>query len=179
MSGRESLRASNRLLVRRLLFMTVAMFGFGFAMVPIYDVFCDITGFNGKTGVVQAKDVGAADMERTVTVEFLATTNSDLNWEIRPLQKSMKIHPGAIYEVSYYAKNLSDTSSVGQAVPSVTPSKGSLYFNKTECFCFTRQLFEAGEGRAMPVRFVVDEDLPAEISTLTLSYTFFDVSESG
>ncbi len=171
--------SSNGRLIRRLLLMVVAMFGFGYALVPLYNVFCEITGLNGKTGVVQAEDVRAVDETRTVTVEFLATTQSSLNWEIRPLVRTMEVHPGGIYEVNYLARNLDADRSVGQAVPSVAPSKASLYFNKTECFCFSRQLFEGGESRQMPVRFVVGADLPAEISTLTLSYTFFRVSDEG
>ena len=91
----------------------------------------------------------------------------------------MRVHPGGVYEVSYYARNRNSTTTIGQARPSVSPIKASIYFNKTECFCFSAQKFGGGEGREMPVRFVVGEDLPNEISTLTLSYTFFDVTERG
>ena len=155
------------------------MFGFGYALVPLYDVLCEITGFTGRTGVVAAEDVGQVDPTRLVKVEFLASTNVDLNWEFRPLVKSMQVHPGGVYEVKYFARNAGLVTTVGQARPSVSPTKASLYFSKTECFCFTNQSFEAGEGREMPVRFVVDDKLPAEISTLTLSYQFFKVESSG
>jgi len=174
-----NIAAANRKLVKRLTLTVVAMFGFGYALVPLYDILCEVTGFTGRTGVVAAQDVGEMDQNRVVKVEFLASTSSNLNWEFRPLVKSMEVHPGGVYEVSYYARNRSNTATVGQARPSVTPTKASLYFSKTECFCFTNQKFDAGEGREMPVRFVVGEQLPGEISTLTLSYQFFNVESSG
>ena len=175
----EALQHANRRLVKKLSLVVIAMFGFGYAMVPIYDVLCEITGFSGRTGVVAAADVGTTLADRQVKVEFLASTAVGLDWEFRPLEKSMRVQPGGIYEVSYYAHNRSAVATVGQARPSVTPMKASLYFSKTECFCFTNQSFEAGEGREMPVRFVVSEDLPEEISTLTLSYQFFKVQSSS
>lgn len=176
---RDSLAAANARLVKRLVVTVLAMFGFGYALVPLYDILCEVTGFSGRTGVVAAADVGTADESRLVKVEFLGSASSDLNWEFRPLVKSMQVHPGAVYEVSYYAENRSSVDTVGQARPSVSPIKASLYFSKTECFCFTNQNFAAGEGREMPVRFVVNEKLPEEISTLTLSYMFFKVGEQG
>lgn len=176
---RDSLRAANRRLVKRLAVTVLAMFGFGYALVPLYDILCEVTGFTGRTGVVKAEDVGEIDATRLVKVEFLGSSMSDLNWEFRPLEKSMQVHPGAVYETTYYALNLSDVDTVGQARPSVSPSKASLYFSKTECFCFTNQHFAAGEEREMPVRFVVNEKLPESISTVTLSYVFFRVGEEG
>ena len=176
---RHELEAANRRVVMRLVLTVFVMFGFGYALVPLYDVLCEITGFTGRTGVVKAEDVVRADTTRMVTVEFLGSTHSGLNWEFRPLTKKMQVHPGGIYETTYYAKNLNANTSIGQARPSVSPIKASIYFNKTECFCFTQQILTGGEGREMAVRFVVGEDLPEEISTLTLSYTFFDVKESG
>lgn len=167
-------------MVRNLLLVVIGMFGFGYALVPLYDVFCEITGLNGKPGVVQAQALGkGVDQSREVTVEFIGNVNSSLKWQFYPLSKRMQVHPGKVYETTYYAKNLSDVDVVGQAVPSVTPAVGSKHFNKTECFCFTRQAFAAGEGREMPVRFVVDTGLPKEISTLTLAYTFFKVDNES
>lgn len=179
MSMRPGLKNANRRITRRLVVTVVLMFGFGYAMVPIYDVLCEITGFSGRTGVVQAEDQVLIDKDRLITVEFLANTASNLNWEFRPMTPKMQVHPGGIYEVSYYAHNLNRTTTVGWARPSVSPIKASLYFNKTECFCFASQALESGERREMPVRFVVAENVPDDISTLTLSYTFFDVTEKG
>jgi len=176
MSGQE-LQQRNRRLLRRLLVITAAMFCFGYAMVPIYNVFCDITGLNGKTGVANAQTLdGKVDVTRTVTVEFVATLNETMPWEFRPTVTRMQVHPGAINATSFYARNTTDHVMVGQAIPSVTPGAAALHFSKTECFCFTQQRFEAGQGVDMPVRFIVDRELPKEITTLTLSYTFFDVT---
>ncbi len=167
---------SNGRLVRRLLLVTAGMFGFGYALVPLYDALCDITGLNGKPGVVQAEALnGEVDQTREVTVQFIGNVNSSLPWEFYPLEKTMKVHPGKIYETRFYAKNLAGQRIVGRAVPSVAPAEASKYFNKTECFCFTQQVFAAGEGRAMPVRFVVGTSLPRDVSTVTLAYTFFRV----
>lgn len=161
--------------VFKLLLTVVFMFGFGYALVPLYDVFCDITGLNGKTGQVsvQAAQAGTVDTERTVTVEFVATVNQGLNWQFKPVTHRMIVHPGQIYTVDYVAENPSTQPITAQAVPSVAPGRGGIYFNKTECFCFTQQTLAAGERKLMPVRFVVDPLLPGDISTLTLSYTFF------
>lgn len=175
----DTLQSANNKLVKRLVFTVVAMFGFGYALVPLYDILCEVTGFTGRTGVVAAENIGELNSDRLVKVEFMGSTNSDLNWEFRPLIKSMEVHPGGIYEVKYFARNTGLVKTVGQARPSVSPTKASLYFSKTECFCFTNQSFEAGEDREMPVRFVVDDKLPREISTLTLSYQFFKVDSSG
>lgn len=151
------------------------MFGFGFALVPLYDVFCELTGLNGKTGVVQASALdGAVDESRLVTVEFTANVNSGLPWEFAPVNYKMKVHPGKVYEASFIARNLAAATKVGQAVPSVSPATASRYFDKTECFCFTAQRFESGEQRELPLRFVVGKNLPSEIKTVTLSYTFFE-----
>lgn len=179
MSSGESARRSNRRLATRLVVVVVAMFGFGYALVPLYDVFCEITGLGGKTGVAEeARLEGVADTTRLLTVEFLGTVSSDLPWEFRPTTKKMAIHPGRVYETTYYARNLTDRATIGRAVPSVAPGAAGAYFRKTECFCFTEQRFEPGEGREMAVRFVVDRELPADIRTITLSYTFFDAAPS-
>lgn len=166
--------AANRRLVIRLALVAVGMFGFGYALIPLYDVFCKITGINGKPGVVQADSLtGEVDQTREITVQFIGNVNSSLPWEFRPVTKQMRVHPGEIYEARFYARNLAQQRLVGQAVPSVAPSVAAKYFNKTECFCFTQQTFDAREGREMPVRFVVGKALPKDISTITLAYTFF------
>ena len=166
---------ANRRVVTRLVVVVLAMFGFGFALVPLYDVFCQVTGLNGKTGRIELEQALSekVDAGRTVTVEFLATVNSELPWEFRPAVKKVRVHPGAVTEVKYYARNLTGNSVTGQAVPSLAPGLAARYFNKTECFCFTQQTLGPREGRDMPLRFVVDPDLPAEVKTLSLSYTFY------
>ena len=175
----DRVRANGRT-ARRLAVVVLAMFGFGYALVPLYDVLCEITGLGGRTGVVAAGSLdGGVDTSRTVKVQFLGTVNSRLPWEFRPNVASMEVHPGQVYETSYFARNLSETATVGQARPSVAPSVASLHFNKTECFCFVQQEFAPGEARDMPVRFVLSRELPAEIVTVTLSYTFFNSGQTG
>ncbi len=166
--------ASNARLVKRLLLAVTAMFGFGFAMVPLYNVFCDLTGLNGKVGGrVEAVEV-EADLNRTVMVEFVANLNQTMPWEFRPEVSRMEVHPGKVYRTSFYAQNRTDRVMVGQAIPSVSPGVAAQHFKKTECFCFTEQQFAAGEGRDMPVMFMVDTELPDDVEVVTLSYTFFD-----
>lgn len=157
--------------------LVIGMFGFGFAMVPLYDLLCSVTGLNGST-TGRVKDVsqfaGLVDYDRIITVEFDATNNADLPWEFHPMTKKVDVHPGEISEVSYYAKNNSDKTIIAQAIPGVTPWQATNHFNKTECFCFVQQKLEPGESREMALRFVIDPDLPKEFKTITLSYTFMD-----
>ncbi len=160
--------------------VAVAMFGFGYLLVPLYDVFCEITGLNGKTGRVSEAEVAAQyepDLSRTVRVEFVAINNGSMPWDFAPVVASMDVHPGKLYAAQFTARNPTGRRTVGQAVPSVAPGKASRYFNKTECFCFDRQPLAAGETKDMPLRFIVDPRLPKNISTLTLSYTVFEVGE--
>ena len=168
-------KQANQRVVKRLGIAAVLMFGFGFALVPLYDVFCDITGINGKTGRIEQEEALSqrVDEDRLVTVEFLATVHSDLPWEFRPMVRKIKVHPGEITEVNYYARNKTDNLVAGQAVPSLAPGLAAKYFNKTECFCFTRQSLGPGEGKKMPLRFVVDPELPDNVRTVSLSYTFY------
>ena len=147
-----------------------------FALVPLYYIACEkIFGIKLETGPAGEQQVSGMveDTARTITVEFDGTVNSKLPWAFKPQQLSMKVHPGRQYEANYLARNTSDHPIVGNAAPSVAPSTASTFFNKTECFCFTEQLLAAGEERLMPVRFIVDPDLPEHINTITLSYTFF------
>ncbi|MEN8204640.1 MAG: cytochrome c oxidase assembly protein [Pseudomonadota bacterium] len=168
-------KQANQRVVKQLGIAAVLMFGFGFAMVPLYDVFCDITGINGKTGRIELEQALSqeVDEDRLVTVEFLATVHSDLPWEFKPMVRKIKVHPGEVTEINYYARNKTDNLVAGQAVPSLAPGLAAKYFNKTECFCFTRQSLEPGEGKEMPLRFVVDPGLPEHVRTVSLSYTFF------
>jgi cytochrome c oxidase assembly protein subunit 11 len=155
--------------------MAVAMFAFGFLLVPLYEVMCKITGIGGRTNAVAAtiSDAQQTVSERLITVEFVAVLNEQAPWEFRPKVSSLQIHPGQLYDTAFFARNLTDGVLVGSAVPSIAPGVAAKHFIKTQCFCFTQQNFTAGEGRDMGVRFMVDPGLPAYIDRITLSYTFF------
>ena len=160
---------------KRLYLLVLFMFGFGFAMVPIYDVLCDVTGLNGKTGVLAVDETDAltVDQDRMVTVEFDTNINDALPWSFVAKDYKIRVHPGEVSEAIFIVKNRTGRAIVGQAIPSVAPPQASLFFNKTECFCFTEQTLNAHEEKEMKVRFVVDSKLPEKIETMTLSYTFF------
>ena len=159
----------------KLTVVAIAMFGFGYALVPLYDVFCEVTGLNGKTGTIAADQVQEliVDENRTVTVEFDTNINGTLPWTFAPKDKKLLVTPGKINDAIFVVENNSEKTITGQAIPSVAPAQASLYFNKTECFCFSHQTLEPGEKKEMLVRFVVDSKLPKKISTMTLSYTYF------
>ncbi|MDH3760130.1 MAG: cytochrome c oxidase assembly protein [Gammaproteobacteria bacterium] len=159
----------------KLALIPLMMFGFGFAMVPLYDVICDITGLNGKTGRIEASEINMdrVDRSRTIQVHFLANTSTGLPWSFEPLVKKMEIHPGQVYEAMYRVRSTSSEKTLGQAIPSVAPGLAAAHFNKTECFCFTQQALEGYETRDMPLRFVVGKDISKTIDQITLSYTFF------
>ncbi|MNF26465.1 Cytochrome c oxidase assembly protein CtaG [compost metagenome] len=167
---------SMKKLVTRLLLVVVAMFVFGFALVPIYDVMCQAFGINGKTaGAYEAGEQGV-DASRRVRVQFLATNAADMVWEFRPQADEVAVHPGDSTEMVYVAYNPTDRPMTAQAIPSVAPSKAAAYFHKTECFCFTQQVLQPGQQIEMPVRFIVDRDMPKDVKHLTLSYTLFDIT---
>ena len=168
-------KARNFTLIRKLVLLSVAMFGFGFLLVPLYDIFCDITGIGGKVDTSGAAVVAeqTPDRTRTVTIEFVTTLNQQAPWEFRPNVASMEIHPGEFYDTTFFARNLTDRNLVGRAVPSIAPGEVARYLNKTECFCFNAQDFAPGESKDMPVRFVVDNEIPEHVDRITLSYTFF------
>lgn len=162
----------------KLLLGAVCMFGFGFALVPLYDVFCDITGLNGKTGGrydYEAVDV-VVNEERLVTIQFRAMNNANMSWQFEPMVNQVQVHPGELTEVMFYARNPGAREMVGQAVPSVSPFKAADYLHKTECFCFNQQTLAAGESIDMPLMFFIDQDIPEDVTKLTLSYTLFDVT---
>ena len=165
-------------LVKKLLFTVVAMFGFGFALVPLYDVFCDITGINGKTSNVAAVSSDYVDDSRLVTVEFIARTQGQLPWRFEPVIKKMKVHPGQMHQVDFEVANLSTDNMVVQAVPSVSPGVAATYFNKIECFCFNQQPLTKGQVASLGLQFYIDKALPEQYSTVTLSYTLFDIGDS-
>jgi cytochrome c oxidase assembly protein subunit 11 len=176
----EDIDKKNAKLVRLLVLVVVGMFGFGFALVPLYDVLCDITGLNGKVEATAVKEeVFSVDKSRDITVEFLTTLNESTPMEFRAETKQLKIHPGEYYTVKFFAKNKTDKDMVAQAIPSISPGLAAEYFKKTECFCFTEQAFKPGESKSMPVRFVVKPDLPTQFKTITLAYTFFDNTKTS
>lgn len=168
---------SHKMLSLKLVLLTVAMFGFGFALVPIYDVFCDVTGLGGRTARAAEAVEAMPLIDRKVRLEFIASVDRSAPFEFRPTVSSMQIVPGQIYETSYFAHNLTDAAIVTQAVPSVTPGLAAEHLTKIECFCFTQQSFEPDEGREMGVTFMVDPELPGYIDTLTLSYALFALEQ--
>jgi cytochrome c oxidase assembly protein subunit 11 len=172
-----SIAGDHRRVLRRGLWTCVVAFGVCFALVPMYRIACEKV-FGIRLDGTPISDVQAAtrqvDLSREVVVEFDTTVNSKLPWSFRAATASMRVHPGQLNEAIFFARNESAGAIIGQAVPSVAPSSASIYFNKTECFCFTEQLLSPGEEREMPVRFMVDPDLPPGVQTLTLSYTFYN-----
>jgi cytochrome c oxidase assembly protein subunit 11 len=159
----------------KLLGVALGAFAFTFALVPLYNIACQkVFGVRLEQGPADAQATARAPVaERWVTVQFDGAVNSKLPWAFHPEQATMKVQPGVQYEAKYFARNDADRALVGNAVPSVAPARASAYFSKTECFCFTAQTLQPGEARDMPIRFIVDPDLPADVNTLTLSYTFF------
>lgn len=167
---------NNRSVLRTGGIVVACAFLFGFAMVPLYRVVCEhVLGIKLAEGAVSASSAAnlVEDTSRLVRVQFVSSVNSKLPWEFQPELTSVDVHPGKLTEVWFDATNNSDMAIVGNAVPSVAPGSASLYFNKTECFCFTEQVLKAGESRRMPVRFFVDPQLPRNVKELTLSYTFY------
>jgi len=170
----------NKPVVGKLLLLVIMMFGFGYALVPLYDVFCEVTGLNGKTGAqVNLTSAPIVDENRLVRVTFLASLNESMPWEFKPQQSFIEVYPGKPTTINYLAKNKSKESITGQAVPSVAPGLAAAYFQKTECFCFTQQELKPGEEKLMPVTFIVDSELPQHMNEVILSYTFFISTEDN
>jgi cytochrome c oxidase assembly protein subunit 11 len=170
----------NRGLAARLVLMAAGSFAFGFALVPLYDIVCEVTGIGSRDRLSRAGVAAGQvpDEARTVVVEFTSSVPAG-GWDFEPVAATMEVQPGRLYETHYRARNLADGAVTGQAVPSVAPMRAARYFVKTECFCFTPQHFAGGEEREMAVRFVVDRELPAGIDRLTLSYAFYDIGHAG
>ena len=166
--------------VWRLGVLTLAMFGFGFALGPLYSALCEAIGINGKMKLeVAAVEPLTVDTSRTVNLEFVTTVNGGKPWKFRAEQPTIKLHPGEMVTVNFYAENTEDHDIIAQAVPNVAPWDAARHVRKTECFCFNQQPFKAGEVKTMPVRLMLDPALPKSISTVTLSYTFFDVTQTA
>jgi len=171
-------RQLNKTMLGKLLVASVLMFGFGFAMVPIYQKICEVTGVNVLTQRDERAEAFAkntqVDSTRSITIEFDANAHGP--WQFRPEVNAVRAHPGELVTVYYELRNRSETSVTGQAIPSYAPGHAANYFKKLECFCFKQQALDAGETRKFPVVFVVDPQLPSDVSNITLSYTFFDIA---
>lgn len=171
---------SNAALVRRLLLLAAAMFGFGFfALPPLYEAFCEITGFGGRTNDSAIAATEAPDFDREIRIEFMTTVNNYAPWTFEADADSMVVHPGKMYYATFTARNTTDQTLVGQAVPSVAPVSATGHFQKIECFCFNLQEFAGNEELSLPLQFIVDPDLPEYIDTITLSYTFFNTLQAA
>ncbi len=168
----------NLRMMKKLFFITLMMFGFGYALVPIYEKICEVTGVNLLTRKdAEAKEFARntqVDTSRTITVEFDANINGP--WRFRPVQASMQVHPGELATITYEIANQEERQMAGQAIPSYAPMQAGAHFKKLECFCFAQQDLQANEVRSFPVVFVIDPDLPKDVHTITLSYTFFEIA---
>lgn len=172
--SKKQVERSNRRTAIVLAIVAVVVFGFGYVLVPLYDLFCEVTGTRYNAQASPAAVAPGAPVEtRQVTVEFAAHTSSQLPWEFRPMTREVKVKPGEIVIVKYLARNTSAETVTGQAIPSVLPAQANSHFRKLECFCFSQQTLKPGESKEMPVRFYVDQKLPAGVNTITLSYSFF------
>ena len=172
----QQVETANRQLLHKLLVISMLMFGFGFALVPLYDEICRVTGvrnlFKADQPVVENTQV---DTTRTVAIEFDSNTQR-LAWTFRPLEGHVQVHPGEVRQVIYEVRNTLDRAVTGQAIPSYGPQRAGQYIQKLECFCFQQQTLGPGEVKRMPVVFIIDPKLPADLGTVTLSYTFFEVA---
>ena len=177
MTENQNMTGTNKTALK-LVFVVVGMFGFGFALVPLYDLICDVTGLNGKTGdQYTTTNTQVVDEDRIVKIQFIANNNAGMPWEFRPVVRTMEVRPGEMNETNFFVRNPAREAITAQAVPSVTPFRAAQYLHKTECFCFEQQELAAGESLDMPLRFIVDASLPKEVTTLTLSYTIFDITD--
>ena len=173
----SDLRRANLAMTWKLLAIAAGSFAFGFALVPLYNVLCAVTGYGDQSRLRErVTAIEQPQLDRTVTVEFLADVASAGTFEFRPVVRTVVVHPGQLFTAEFYAHNLTGRDTVAQAVPNIAPSEVAAYFHKTECFCFSPQHFALNEGRDMPVRFIIDPSLPRHIDLITLAYTFYDES---
>jgi len=173
----SDLRRANLAMTWKLLAIAAGSFAFGFALVPLYNVLCAVTGYGDQSKLRERfTAIEQPQLDRTVTVEFLADVASAGTFEFRPVVRTVVVHPGQLFTAEFYAHNLTGRDTVAQAVPNIAPSEVAAYFHKTECFCFSPQHFALNEGRDMPVRFIIDPSLPRHIDLITLAYTFYDES---
>lgn len=174
----KSISQQNGNIVVKLVVITIIMFGFGYALVPLYEAFCRVTGFGGKTDIIEEAAASSAIVsDRDVAVTFTSHSHSALPWEFKPITEAMDVKIGQVQDAVFYVKNYSDKPITGMATFNVTPPRAGFHFKKTECFCFTKQVLQPGEEQEMAVRFMLDSELPDDVHELTLSYTFFDNSK--
>ena len=169
-------QSANRELFKKLIVITLMMFAFGYALVPIYKKICEVTGINSLVKADTVAENTQIDMARLVTIEFDANTSTHLPWRFKPLVGSVNGHPGELMQVTYEVTNTRNYAVTGQAVPSYAPKEATQYFKKLECFCFKQQTMAANETKQFPVTFVIDPQLHQSIGTITLSYTFFEIA---
>ncbi|MBQ4813768.1 cytochrome c oxidase assembly protein [Pseudoalteromonas luteoviolacea] len=165
-------------LIKKLVLAVLGMFAFAFALVPLYDVFCDITGLNGKVDLVVAEQSESVDASRVVDVSFTTHAKSSAPFSVEAQQYSVTVQPGKLSEVEFVARNLSDSARIMQAIPSVSPGQAAKYLHKLACFCFDQQSLQANQTMKFTLRFYVDTELPADVQELTLSYTLYDITDS-
>jgi cytochrome c oxidase assembly protein subunit 11 len=178
--AQRALNKANRKLTWQLWLFAAGSLAFGFALVPLYDVLCDVTGYGDRSQLREAASVvEAPDKTRTITIELISTAPTVGSWEFRPQVAQLQVHPGRLYEAKFYARNLRTQAVTAQAIPSIAPLQATQYFHKTECFCFTPQAFEGEQARDLAVRFIVDPKLPATIDRLTLGYAIYDSQQQG
>ena len=169
------LKEANRRLTRSLWLFAAGSFAFGFALIPLYDVLCDVTGYGDRSQLLEAAEVQETEAaaDRSVTIELVTANAAHGDWEFRAADGDLKVQPGKLYTATFYAKNLRGQPVTAQAVPSIAPLQATRYFQKTECFCFTPQHFDASQTRELTVRFIVDPKLPVSIDRVTLAYSMF------
>jgi len=168
--------SSNNRMLKKLIVVAVCMFGFGYAMVPFYYRICQVTGINAGDEQALAENT-QIDKGRWITLQFDANTNPSMPWHFRPLQNSLKIHPGQLVQAEFEVENMSGSKITGQAIPSYGPALAGRYVKKIECFCFSQQSLMGGEKKQLPVMLVLDPRIPKDVNTVTLSYTFFKVED--
>lgn len=174
----EQRKLANKKLGLKLLWVVAGSIAFAVALVPLYNVLCDLTGLNGKTDSTASEITNTkVDESRWVTVQFTSNVMTGLGWNFHPKQSSIRLHPGQIETVLFEAKNITSQAVAGQAIPSVTPGVASIHFKKIECFCFVKQELQPGETKIMPLRFFVSPKLPTDVKEMTLSYAFFSVDK--
>ncbi len=175
----SSAKSSHGVLVAKLGALVVGMFAFAFALVPLYDLLCDITGLGGKTGGKYEYDAAALtpDTSRLIRVNFITNNNDGMPWEFSSEKGGVRVNPGELKAVNFVVRNPTDRVMVGQAIPSLVPVKAAEYFHKTECFCFEQQVLQPGEEMVMPMRFIVGRELPKNVQSISLSYALFDVTD--
>lgn len=180
LTPKQQIDLKNKRLVKKLLWMVLGSLLFAFALVPLYDVLCTLTGLNGKTSNTAAVlSKAKVDNTRWVNVQFITSVMPGLGWNFYPKQSVVRVHPGQIETVIFVAKNTTNEVVVGRAVPSITPGIAAANLKKIECFCFVNQSLKAGEEKEMPLRFFISPELPKDVSDMTLSYSFFPAVKSG